>query len=414
MMHKIMKYLFVSFISSVSTTVLAKSVDTDTSIDSFSKPATVSIDKAGGMNVATFDDKYSAKISGFFQIYPAFFSGDATNQIPNFVNGIAVPAARMHLSGKIASDWLYKITYDFATNTLLNAYLQYTGFKHFIITGGQYKPAFSLGFLPARNDMTFLEYALPVHAFFTNYVLGAQLLGFTQHFTVAGGIFGPNTTNTINGVTVTGPDPVGVNGRLTYSPIHDERKVLHFGLGAYYRQANRATNVVRFRSIPELRGRTSVYLADTGNIANSRDYYVGSAEFAAIRGSFYAEAEYYRADVNRISEPDLGFNGYYMTAGYFLTGESRLYDFTNGYLKSISQIRNRYGAWEIAMRYSNLDLNDKNIIGGKERDVTAALNWYPVQRIKLGFNYIHANATPSGNGVNRQMNIYGLLLQVAI
>lgn len=406
------KYWLIPFISLASTTVLAKSVDV--TVDSFKKPAQVTLEKSGGIKISTFDDKYNTKIYGFFQVYSAFFNGDATNQSPSFVNGIAVPAARIYISGKIASDWLYKFNYDFASSSLLNLYLQYTGLHHLIITGGQYKPAFSMGYLPSRNEMTFLEYPLPVNAFITNYVIGAQLLAFTRNFTIAGGVFGPNTSGSINGVTVTGPDPLGVNGRLTYSPIHDAKNTVHFGVGEYYRQANRATNVVRFRSIPELRGRSSVYLADTGNIANATQYYVSNAEFADIHGPFYTEAEYYRADVDRTNMSDLHFNGYYITAGYFLTGESRQYDFKNGYLKSIASINNRHGAWELAARYSNLDLSDANITGGKEQDWTAALNWYPTQRVKFGFNYIRGDAKPSGNGKNRHMNMLGVLLQVIV
>ena len=96
---------------------------------------------------------------------------------------------------------------------------------------------------------------------------------------------------------------------------------------------------------------------------------------------------------------------------YFLTGETRIYDYLNGAFLGITKVLHSYGAWEVAFRFSNVDLNSQNILGGEENDATAALNWYPVQRVKLGAEYIYANATPSSNGLNRHVNIVGLMLQ---
>ena len=46
------------------------------------------------------------------------------------------------------------------------------------------------------------------------------------------------------------------------------------------------------------------------------------------------------------------------------------------------------GAWEMAFRYSTLDLTDSAIRGGRLSNVTAAVNWYlnPVARVM--FNYV--------------------------
>ncbi|EKD77985.1 MAG: phosphate-selective porin O and P [uncultured bacterium] len=88
-----------------------------------------------------------------------------------------------------------------------------------------------------------------------------------------------------------------------------------------------------------------------------------------------------------------------------------MYDYLNGDFRGISKIRNTYGAWEVALRYSGIDLNDHDIHGGKENDAAIALNWYPFSAIKFGVNYIRANAAPSQNGVDRIVNIVGLMMQ---
>ena len=48
------------------------------------------------------------------------------------------------------------------------------------------------------------------------------------------------------------------------------------------------------------------------------------------------------------------------------------------------------GAWEIAARYSTLDLQSGLIQGGELDDLTIALNWYWNPHIRLMFNYVNA------------------------
>ena len=49
-----------------------------------------------------------------------------------------------------------------------------------------------------------------------------------------------------------------------------------------------------------------------------------------------------------------------------------------------------WGALEFLLRYSTLDLDDGNILGGREHDWTLGVNWYLGQHLKLQANYIRA------------------------
>jgi phosphate-selective porin OprO/OprP len=48
------------------------------------------------------------------------------------------------------------------------------------------------------------------------------------------------------------------------------------------------------------------------------------------------------------------------------------------------------GAWEIAARFSTINLSDGNVQGGRLNDVTLGVNWYLNFQSRVMFNYIHA------------------------
>jgi len=70
---------------------------------------------------------------------------------------------------------------------------------------------------------------------------------------------------------------------------------------------------------------------------------------------------------------------------------------SKGFFSGISprprfSLQNReWGSVELAARYSFIDLNDKDIKGGKEENFTLGLNWYLSPNSRFMFNYIRAN-----------------------
>ena len=56
-----------------------------------------------------------------------------------------------------------------------------------------------------------------------------------------------------------------------------------------------------------------------------------------------------------------------------------------------------WGAWQLAARYSYLDLTDEGIRGGILSDITAGMNWYLFPNTRAMFNYVYAHLNGVGD-----------------
>ena len=65
------------------------------------------------------------------------------------------------------------------------------------------------------------------------------------------------------------------------------------------------------------------------------------------------------------------------------------------------------GGWELAARYSRINLNDENIAGNNLQDLTFGVNWYWNAYTRLRFNYIRAYLDDIAFG-RSVTNIYGM------
>ena len=160
---------------------------------------------------------------------------------------------------------------------------------------------------------------------------------------------------------------------------------------------------MHYRSRPE--SYLAPYVIDTGDIA-ADGALVAGAEAAWVNGPFSVQGEYLRWWVHANNGDVPVFQGLYASASWFLTGESRPYDRTQGAFGRVIPKRNfdpghgGWGAWEIAGRYSYTDLDSGNVQGGRLSMLMAGVNWYLHSHLKwrfeYGFGHI-ANRQPAGN-----------------
>ena len=116
-------------------------------------------------------------------------------------------------------------------------------------------------------------------------------------------------------------------------------------------------------------------------VFDSRSLYTLDFESAVNWGAFSLQSElYYNRNDSMFGDIDL--YGAYAEASWFLTGESRPYDRSRGILDRLKPytnfwlVRGRdgvdigWGAWQLAARWSAIDLSDCCISGGESRDAT--------------------------------------------
>jgi phosphate-selective porin OprO/OprP len=197
--------------------------------------------------------------------------------------------------------------------------------------------------------------------------------------------------------------------RLVFAPVNEDRNTLHIGASFEYRDADAGASV-RFRARPETAA-TDVRLIDTGTIAGVAHLMTVEADFAWAPGPFTLQFEGLRSTVARDLSGSLSFQGVSVATSFVFTGERRSYRVGTGSFGSIKP-KHKWGAIELAGRYSHLDLEDGTITGGTENNGTVALNWYWTRGSRLALDYIKVDAKPNRNGVNESPSALLLRLQL--
>jgi phosphate-selective porin OprO/OprP len=443
----------------------------------------------GKPTIATADGKFSATLHGIMQLDTADYNqrspgptttdfrrdgpaigASATNvdaaHARDLKNGDVFRRARVGIDGVAFGDWDYRFIFDFGGSGVENAgqvyetWVQYSGLKPFHFRVGAFSPSIGLDDQASTNGMPFLERAVSsdiargLAAGDTR--TAAEIWASSDHWLVSGAVTGrtigvvntgtiPGTLNATTGgigTAQTYGDQLGFVGRVAGTPFYGKDWLVHFGIHGSYvdKPADTAgpaitgvtpAGVVAFSNTPELRV-DGTKLINTGNIPARSAYTVG-AEFAAQKQNFLLQAEYDDFGVDRSDgQANPNFHGYYVSGTWVITGEARKYNTQTGAFDAppvahpFSLSKGGWGAWELGVRYSDMDLNyhqgaagtyvpttaNSIIRGGDEQNITAGLNWYLNPVVRFMFDYSHVKIdrlSPGTNGVSNNNNTLWLL-----
>ncbi len=298
---------------------------------------------------------------------------------------------------------LFKLEYDFAAEAWTDVFVGASGLGPLgTLAVGQMKVPFSLERGMSRLHMTFMERSIADALAPT-----VRQFGFTMTNTYLddrirwqAGIF----RDTGDFASFSSSDDTDLSFRVTGLPVFGDDGTTLLEVGASYDHTwvNGGTNV-RIRSRPEsaLENR----LVDTNPIIGVSSVDRMDFEVAWVCGPVSVQAEYLHDFLGRDTGAggDLDFWGGYVQASYFLTGENRSYDKRAGVFGRVipandfQPLEGHWGAFQVAARLSYLDLNDRDIIGDVESNVSLGVNWYPFPNLRIMLNYVHAHVANQGD-----------------
>jgi phosphate-selective porin OprO/OprP len=355
--------------------------------------------------------------------------------------------------------WNYGLVYDFGgssdgfggtapgslpgggTSGIQNAYLSFQGIKGVAIEGGYMDSLYTLEEATSSNDIMFMERA-------SSQVIASNIAAgdFRSQFGVrlyndwlwAGAYVTGPTSGAIHSGSSVNPqgrtEQLGGFARVALQLVNDKSYSFHIGGNVealFEPPVNRITGAqtLTLSDRPELRIDPTPIIS-TGAIPFVSGAQVYSVEAAGSIGSLYLQGEYFWFNVDRIAStglPSQKFSGGYAEAGWTITGESRTYNAANGAYNGIVPAHpfplDGLGAWEIAARYSVMDLNDglglpTGIAGGEQTIYTIGLNWYVTRNIRLMVNYLNGDISKQASPTNpadvgARLNALAMRTQVA-
>lgn len=314
----------------------------------------------------------------------AFFG---IHEADTFSTGFNNRRARMGMGGKITDNWDGQVEVDFADGSISPADFRLR--RSFAHGGrlwiGQFKVPIGLNELTSSNEITFIERSSPnnvigvARRMGVAYELFGDKIGFKTM--VYGRALGQRSA-------IEGDMPLGAALRVVFAPRVLGGQ-LHLAGAVAYEDLNDNNNL-RLRDRPEARDSKggSVYLFDLPLTEVNNTLRTG-LELLYINGPFSIEGEYLNLNVKRNEGTEPSFSGFHVQTSYLLTGESRSY--SKGAVGGIKPSRES-GAWELAARYSSIDLNEGEFQGGKQDNITLGLNYYATSRLRFMMNFVFMNA----------------------
>ncbi len=311
---------------------------------------------------------------GRVELDAAAYFGD----IPSSENGGELRRLRVGIAGlaTFVDSVSYKFELDLTdgTNNFSDIYVQWDLPKRGEIRVGNQTVSQNLSAMTSSLSHLFMEEPLPVAAF----SLSRRLAVSYDHDWLRWGLHGMFFTRDPNNKA----GKYGWAARVFTKPIRGTGRIGHVGLSMVSEKMDRGA---RYRTRPESHV-TDIRLVDTGLFDDVQYQHVFGMEMAGGLGSNTMKLELFRSRWERERGRSNTFNGAYLELGHFLTGQQ--FNYVKGkFVRPIMEPGTH--AWEIGLRASWLDLNDRDVRGGEQVNVGAALNYYRRPGLRFQFNVLH-------------------------
>lgn len=300
-------------------------------------------------------------------------------------------------------EWVAQLEIDFDGEggaEIKDAYVTYFGWSFANITAGRMKEPLGLENRTSSLDISTMERSIMTEAFTPGRNLGVEVSRERSTHNWSLGVY--ESSEDENGL-----DGYAVTGRAAFSPINRTGAVLHLGVSGTTRDMQGETYEIN----EPMEVNPAAKVIETPEIVADRTETL-ALEGAFVYRQFSLQSEWMEQKVAPSSSSDLGndnfqFDGYYVLASFFLTGESRDYD--EGSFDSPSPIR-PIGAWEVVARYSSIDLTDV-AQGTSANSVLLGVNWLATERARVMVNWARADVEGSSSDESGKGDSLSLRLQ---
>ncbi|MEL7296269.1 MAG: porin [Pseudomonadota bacterium] len=309
-------------------------------------------------------------------------------------NGLRRARVAINLTHK---DWRLGADYDVGVvEGWRNVRLEYRGFKRQrIVIGNQVTPL-SMEDLTSSSSLPFLERSAAV-ALTPGMLVGASYRRWWDNTSVHVGVFGDELT----GLDRRRLPGESVIGRATWAPWDERGKTLHLGAGFEVRNVD-DNEAVRLRARPGTR-LAEQRLVGTRNIEGVTDSQLSHLEAAFALPWVRVQAEMNRLRLNT-SLSSINLNGHYAMVSIPFGAKDYRYRSSRGTFDRLKP-NNRYGAFELSARYGVLDLEDQNVLGGRQVEKTIGLTWVLNRNLLVTVNQAQIETTPDRDGQNRDLRL---------
>lgn len=357
-----------------------------------------------GLRFESADQRIKLRLGGFMQADAIAGGADPAMRAAgnDIEDGAEIRRARILMNGTIDDLFAFRFMYDFADSNKVKISDLFGEVRKLPVVGnlrvGQFWEPLSLEQLTFDIDADFMERSL------MNALSPARNVGAAVHDDYSGrftwwlGAFVDDGSND-PGIAQSDGDHA-VTARVAGLPIDsdDDSTLIHLGASASYRTPTAGTVVYAAR--PE--SRLAPVFATTGTLTNVDRVLLAGGEVAAQSGPFHVSAEYLASLLHSTQNGDPNFPGWYVSGGWFVTGEHLSYTHPDGVLAAPKVLQpygssGGFGAVELVARYSVLDLDSGTIRGGTVQDTIVGVNWYLNRMFRFGLDGVHSRLDGVGN-----------------
>ena len=333
------------------------------------------------------DGAFAGRFDGRAFLNGAYFF---ENNSDVFSNGTHLRKARFAVKMLMWKNWYTEWDFDFADGApeAKDMYVAYVGFKNQYTKMGHFKVPYGLEILTSSRYIPFPERYYGALAFKMGRRMAIEHGHWGNNWNVRAAIFG----QTFDGIKNKTKNETGggIAARFAAAPINNDKMILHLGGSAVWERPDDEKWMVDFDAEPETKI-GDYEIVETPKIKNTNHTYRFGVEGAFVYKNFHLQGEYQMVNVYRNNDlATASFNSSYVYLLWDITGEHRKWDNEQGEFGQLfPNPNNKFGAWELALRYSFVDLSDEdaNILGGVAANYTIGLNWYPNANMVWQINY---------------------------